>query len=105
MASNPSRAVATMRNSPPPPSPPRTSTSTRRMSALSSATTTVGLALRSDEGFTLADRADLHPAVLDVEPHGATAFSADRLAHDRDPCRPQRRPGGEDVALAHLDGS
>src|SRR3981081_4945082 len=103
-ASSPSRAVATTRNSPVSASPPpNTSTSTRRMSALSSAMTTVGLAGRSDDGFTGPYRPDLHAAVFDVKPDAAAALATHRLAHDGYGGGAQRGASGQHVALAHLD--
>src|SRR2546423_10688807 len=100
MASSPSPAVATTRNSPVSASPPpSTSTSTRRISALSSATTTVGL----DGGFTGAHGPDFHAAVLDVKPDAAAALASDRLAQDGDGSDAQRGARGQHVPLAHLN--
>src|ERR1043166_671781 len=104
-ASNPSRAVPTTRNSPPPAIslPPSTSLSTRRISALSSTTRTLGR--RSEDDGIGSHRADLDPAVRDIEPHGAARSAAHRLAHHRDAGAPQHVAGGDDVALAHLHGA
>src|SRR5258705_12662854 len=79
IASRPSRAVATTRNS-----APRTSTSTRRISALSSATTTLGRPDASDDVGIDSHRPDLYPAVFHVKPHAAAAVAAHGLTNDRD---------------------
>src|SRR6266853_6292164 len=105
-ASNPSRAVATTRNSPAPamPSaPPSTSESTRRISALSSTTRTLGR--RSENDGIGAHRPDFHPAVRHVEPHRASRAATHGLAHDGDAGAAQYVAGGRDVALAHLHGA
>src|SRR5256885_8186814 len=103
IASTPSRAVATTRNSPISASPPpSTSTSTRRIRALSSTTRTVGRT-RSDDVGIGSDGADFDVAVFDVEAHGAAAVAADRFAHDRDFGGAQGAARRHDVALTHLD--
>src|SRR6266487_4608633 len=97
MASNPSRAVATTRNSPVSASPPpRTSTSTRRIRALSSATTTVGRT--SDDVGMLPHGADFQAAVFDVKAHAAAALSAHRFPNDGDLRRAQRAARRQDIA-------
>src|SRR5437762_5514417 len=100
IASRPSRAVATTRNS-----APRTSTSTRRISALSSATTTLGRPDASDDVGIDSHRPDLYPAVCHVKPHAAATVAAHRLTNDRDGRGAERGARGQDVALAHLDGA
>src|SRR5260370_5116407 len=101
-ASNPSRAVATTRNSPAPamPSaPPSTSESTRRISALSSTTRTLGR--RSENDGIGAHRPDFHPALRHAEPHRAAPPPPHGLPHDGDAGAAQYVPGRPDVAPAH----
>src|ERR1700752_2606979 len=100
MASRPSRAVATTRNS----APPRTSTSTRRISALSSTTRTDGTGRgRSDDMRVGPDGADLCASVLHVKPDAATALAAHGLADDRNAGRAERTAACPHVALAPLE--
>src|SRR5256885_4703315 len=104
MASSPSRAVATTRNSPSPASPPpSTSTRTRRMSALSAATTTVGR--DSDDLGIASHRADFHAAVFDVKAYAAATLAADRFPKDGNVGGAQRAARREHVALPHLNRS
>src|SRR3989442_5173180 len=99
-ASKPSRAVATIRNSPVA-SLPSTSHSTRRISALSSTTSTLGR--RSDDDGIGPHRADLDAPVGHVEPDRAALVAADGLARDGDAGGAKRLPGRDDVALPHLN--
>src|SRR4029077_16547687 len=105
-ASNPSRAVATTRNSPsaasPPPRAPSTSVSTRRMSALSSTTRTLGR--RSEDDGMGTDGADLHTPIRHREPYGTPRAAAHRLAHDGDARAAQHVAARDEVALTHLHG-
>src|SRR5881394_2317577 len=103
MASIPSRAVATTRNSPSFASPPpKTLASTRRINALSSATRTVGRCDGSDDVDIGSHGPDLYATVFDVEPHAAAALPADGLPNDGNGRRAERAAARHDVALSHL---
>src|SRR5213595_4183234 len=99
-ASKPSRAVATIRNSPAA-SLPSTSHSTRRISALSSTTSTLGR--RSDDDGIGPHRADLDAPVGDVKPDRPALVAAHGLTRDGDGGDAERVARRDDVALAHLN--
>src|SRR2546428_13813707 len=99
-ASKPSRAVATIRNSPVA-SLPSTSHSTRRISALSSTTSTLGR--RSDDDGIAPHRADLAAPVGHLEPDRAGLVAPDGPALDGDPGGANRVPGHDHVRLPPLN--
>src|SRR5438105_10485390 len=100
IASTPSRAVATTLNS-----PPSTSTNTRRIRALSSATTTVGMALRSDDVGIRSHGSDLDASVLHMKTHRSAALAAHRLAENGNLRRAQRVSRRQHIAFPHLNRS
>src|SRR6478609_2727254 len=98
-ASMPFRAVATTSNSS---VPSTTSLRRRRKKGLSSTTRTV----RRSEGMdTMRHRADFEEPIGHGEPDGAAVVAAHRFPRERDAMLVEGLPGGNHVAVAHLDGA